>query len=71
MEEKLGRHDDGTERQERAEERARNLIAQELKRRGWKGSELERGKKGDWAKAKIASACGGRRRRLGTGLRAG
>jgi putative transposase len=54
MEGKLGQHHGGMERQETAEERARRLVAEELRRRGWDAGELQRRKKGDQAKAEIA-----------------
>jgi hypothetical protein len=54
MEGKLGRHHGGVERQETAEQRARRLVAEELKRRGWDGAELKRRKKSDKAKVQIA-----------------
>jgi len=54
MEGKMGRHHGGAERQESAEQRARRVLAEELKRRGWDTAELKRRKKSDQAKAEIA-----------------
>ena len=44
----------GVERKETAEQRASRLLAEELERRGWNSTELNRRKKGDSAKVEIA-----------------
>ena len=54
MEGKIGRHHGGVERQERAEQRARRLLTEEMKRRGWNKAELKRRKKSDPTKAEMA-----------------
>lgn len=54
MDQKLGRHHGGEERQETAEARAERMVVEELRRRRWTGSELKRRRKGDAEKVKIA-----------------
>lgn len=51
---RMGRHHGGDERQQTAEAQAEQLVAQELRRRGWDGSEVGRRRKGDGEKVKIA-----------------
>ena len=54
MSTRMSRHHGGDERQETAEAQAARIIAEELRRRKWEGSELERRRKGDREKLKIA-----------------
>jgi REP element-mobilizing transposase RayT len=55
MERKIGEHHSGALRRESAEAKAREIIAEELKRLGWRKSELSRRRKGDPAKLVIAA----------------
>jgi putative transposase len=50
----LKRNHGGVEKRESAEARAAKLLAEELKRRGWKREQLKTRRKGDREKAKIA-----------------
>ena len=56
----LKRHHSGALRRESAQVKASQLLARELKRRGWKRKDLESRRKGDPEKIKIAGACGRR-----------
>jgi len=58
---KFGAHHDGEEKWESAEEHAKSMLAEELKRRGLRQEDLEQRRKGDPAKVRIA-----RRLRTGT-----
>jgi REP-associated tyrosine transposase len=51
---RMGQHHGGAERHETAEAEAGRMVAEELRRRGWDGAELERRRKGDRQKVKIA-----------------
>jgi putative transposase len=50
----FGEHHEGEERWESAVEHAEGLVAEELRRLGWKPEELERRRKGDFDKVRIA-----------------
>ena len=54
MNERLGEHHDGPEKQESAEQHAEGLVAEELRRRKWEEEDLPRRRKGDRDKVKIA-----------------
>jgi len=54
MAKKMGRNHGGDERQETAEAQAERIVAEELRRRKWGLSELERRRKGDREKVRIA-----------------
>jgi len=54
VQEKMGASHYGGERQEAAEEKARRLVREELKGLGWTNQELERRRKGDREKVRIA-----------------
>jgi REP element-mobilizing transposase RayT len=54
MARKMGRNHGGSERQETAEAQAERIVAEELRRRKWGPSELERRRKGDLEKVRIA-----------------
>jgi REP element-mobilizing transposase RayT len=54
MARKMGRNHGGGERQETAEAQAERIVAEELRRRKWGPSELERRRKGDQEKVRIA-----------------
>jgi putative transposase len=55
MESKLGRHHGGAERQESDTGRAQRVLAEEMKRRGWKQEDLTKRRKGDAEKVKLAA----------------
>jgi REP element-mobilizing transposase RayT len=50
----VGRNHYGVERQETAEQRARRIVGEELKRRGWTEASLSQLRKGDAGKVQIA-----------------
>ncbi len=52
--EQVGNHHYGSDRSESSQERARRMIAQELKRLGWEEKELTRRRKGDGHKVALA-----------------
>jgi putative transposase len=54
MAKKMGRNHGGGERQETAEAQAERIVVEELRRRKWGPSELERRRKGDQEKVRIA-----------------
>ena len=54
MNERLGEHHDGLEKQESAEQHAERLVAEELRHRKWQEDDLARRRKGDRDKVKIA-----------------
>jgi hypothetical protein len=54
MEGKMGRHHGGAERRESAEQKAKRILQEELKRRGWDLTELKRRRKGDPGKVQMA-----------------
>jgi putative transposase len=51
---RMGQHHGGDERHETAETEAERMVAEELRRRSWDRAELERRRKGDREKVKIA-----------------
>jgi REP element-mobilizing transposase RayT len=55
MEGKIGEHHSGALRRESAEAKAQRIIAEELKRLGWRKNELSRRRKGDPVKLGIAA----------------
>ncbi|HTV40144.1 MAG TPA: hypothetical protein VMF08_06200 [Candidatus Sulfotelmatobacter sp.] len=55
MEGKLGDHHSGELRRESAEAKAQRIIAEELRRLGWRKNELSRRRKSDPAKLTIAA----------------
>ena len=55
MEGKLGEHHSGELRRETAEAKAKRIVAQELRRLGWKETELANRRKSDPAKLAIAA----------------
>ncbi|MHC1765134.1 MAG: hypothetical protein AB9869_12680 [Verrucomicrobiia bacterium] len=54
MERKMGRHHGGIERRESAEQRAEEILRDELKKRGWDRKELARRRKADPGKVHVA-----------------
>jgi len=55
MEGKLGEHHSGELRRETAEAKAERIVAEELRRLGWRGAELATRRKGDPDKLAIAA----------------
>jgi len=52
---RVGQSHYGADRQETGQEKAERIVEEELRRRGWKETELERRRKGDAEKVRIAS----------------
>ncbi len=55
MVERVGESHYGAERQETGEEKAEGIVAEELRRRHWAEPDLERRRKGDREKVRIAT----------------
>jgi hypothetical protein len=51
---KIGPNHHGGQRREAAEEKAKRIVREELRRLGWKPADLERHRKGDLEKVRIA-----------------
>ena len=55
MAERVGESHYGAERQESGEEKAERIVAEELRRRRWRETDLERRRKGDAQKVQMAA----------------